>query len=162
MEEAFLALLAGSSTVTAHVAAGRINWGAHPQGAGGPYIVLTVISEVPGLTLTGADGLAAFRVQADVYAATHTAAKQAARAVITRLHGYSEPRLFDRAVAIDENGEHGGAPINENDRLSPPVSAGFIRLIEHAGSRDSREGGTNEADRLFRVGLDFLTHWRQT
>ena len=29
-----------------------------------------------------------------------------------------------------------------------------------AGSRDGREGGTNEADRPFRVSLDFLTNWR--
>lgn len=29
-----------------------------------------------------------------------------------------------------------------------------------AGYRDGREGGTNEADRPFRVSLDFLTNWR--
>lgn len=32
--------------------------------------------------------------------------------------------------------------------------------VFHAGTRDGREGGTNEADRPFRVQLDFLTHWR--
>jgi hypothetical protein len=37
---------------------------------------------------------------------------------------------------------------------------GNFRLIEHAGTRDTREGGTNEAERPFRVSLDFLTHWR--
>jgi hypothetical protein len=129
MEEAFQALLAASSGVTALVPAARINWGAHPQGSGGPYIVLTVISGNEGLTLTGPDGLSQGRVQADVYAATYGTAKAAARAVIARLHGYR---------------------------------GGNFRLIEHAGSRDSREGGTNEAERLHRVSLDFLTHWRQS
>lgn len=31
-----------------------------------------------------------------------------------------------------------------------------------AGSRDTREGGTNEADRPFRVSLDFITHYNPT
>ena len=129
MEEALLALLASSGGVTAHVSPARINWGAHPQGTGGPYIVLFVISDVPGLTMSGPDGMTAFRVQCDVYGSTYAAAKLAARAVATLLHGYR---------------------------------GGQFRLIEHAGSRDSREGGTNEADRLFRVSLDFIIHWRQT
>jgi len=32
--------------------------------------------------------------------------------------------------------------------------------VFHAGSRDGREGGTNEADRPFRVSIDFMTNWR--
>ena len=32
--------------------------------------------------------------------------------------------------------------------------------VFHAGTREGREGGTNEADRPFRCSLDFLTHWR--
>lgn len=36
---------------------------------------------------------------------------------------------------------------------------GFF-LITHISSRDTREGGSNEADRPFRVGLDFQTQWR--
>ena len=32
--------------------------------------------------------------------------------------------------------------------------------IFHAGSRDGREGGSNEADRPYRVSLDFITNWR--
>lgn len=35
-----------------------------------------------------------------------------------------------------------------------------FRLIVHATSRDSREGGSNEADRPFRTSLDFNTAWR--
>lgn len=31
--------------------------------------------------------------------------------------------------------------------------------VFHAGTRDSREGGSNEADRPFRVSLDFITHF---
>ena len=37
---------------------------------------------------------------------------------------------------------------------------GNFRLVEHVATRDSREGGANEADRPFRVSLDFLIHWR--
>lgn len=37
---------------------------------------------------------------------------------------------------------------------------GGFRLIEHAATRDMREGGSNEPDRPFRVMLDFLCHWR--
>jgi len=127
MEEAFLALLIGSGAVTAHVPAARINWGAHPQGTGNPYIVLSMISDIEGIMMTGPDGLSQGRVQVDVYGPTYGAAKGAARAVRTLLHGYR---------------------------------GGQFSLIEHAGSRDSREGGANEADRLFRVGMDFMTHWR--
>jgi len=39
---------------------------------------------------------------------------------------------------------------------------GRFRLVAHVATRDSREGGTNEAERLFRVSLDFTTHWRET
>lgn len=39
---------------------------------------------------------------------------------------------------------------------------GGFRLIEHVDTRDSREGGTNEAERPFRISMDFMTHWRQT
>jgi hypothetical protein len=39
---------------------------------------------------------------------------------------------------------------------------GNFSLIEHAATRDSREGGTNEAERPYRVSMDFLTHWRAT
>jgi len=33
-------------------------------------------------------------------------------------------------------------------------------LILHLSTRDTREGGTNEADRPHRVGMDFSTSWR--
>jgi len=37
---------------------------------------------------------------------------------------------------------------------------GKFQLILHVSTRDSREGGTNEAERPFRVGMDFTTAWR--
>jgi hypothetical protein len=37
---------------------------------------------------------------------------------------------------------------------------GGFRAVFHEGTRDSREGGGNEAERPFRVSLDFETHWR--
>ena len=39
---------------------------------------------------------------------------------------------------------------------------GGFGLVTHVATRDSREGGTNEAERLFRVSLDFTTAWRAT
>ncbi|WP_127104367.1 DUF3168 domain-containing protein [Pararhodobacter zhoushanensis] len=38
--------------------------------------------------------------------------------------------------------------------------AGNFRLIEHVGTRDNREGGSNEPDRPHRRSQDFITHWR--
>ena len=35
-----------------------------------------------------------------------------------------------------------------------------FRLVTHVSTRDSREGGTNEAERPFRVSMDFTTAWR--
>ena len=40
--------------------------------------------------------------------------------------------------------------------------AGGFLLITHVSTRDSREGGTNEADRPYRVSMDFITAWRAT
>jgi len=44
-------------------------------------------------------------------------------------------------------------------RLHGYRDTGF-RLVTHVATRDSREGGTNEAERLFRVSLDFTFAWR--
>lgn len=82
MEEAFRALLTGSAAVTALVPAGRINWGEHLRGADGPYIVLTMISDIEGLTMQGPDGLADGRVQVDCYANTPAITLALGRAVL--------------------------------------------------------------------------------
>jgi hypothetical protein len=37
---------------------------------------------------------------------------------------------------------------------------GDFRLVTHVATRDSREGGSNEAERLYRVSMDFMTVWR--
>lgn len=39
---------------------------------------------------------------------------------------------------------------------------GGFRLVRHVATRHSREGGTNEAERVFRVSMDFTTAWRAT
>lgn len=39
---------------------------------------------------------------------------------------------------------------------------GQFQGVFHAGTRDSREGGTNEADRPYRRSLDFTTHWSES
>lgn len=55
------------------------------------------------------------------------------------------------------------------DRLAEAVIAALsgysdsnFRGVFRAGKRDGREGGSNEADRPFRVSLDFITNWRTT
>jgi hypothetical protein len=60
-----------------------------------------------------------------------------------------------------------GQTHTEAEQLSAAVRAalsgyrgGNFRLVEHVATQDRREGGANEADRPFRVILDFLTHWR--
>lgn len=126
MEEAFRALLTGSAAVTAIVSTARINWGAHPQGAALPGIVLNTVADAEGLTYSGPDGLSQGRVQVDCYAASYAEAKELSRAVRTVLHGYR---------------------------------GGGFGLVAHDTTRDSREGGTNEATRPYRVSLDFSTHW---
>ena len=42
--------------------------------------------------------------------------------------------------------------------------SGGLRLVSHVATRDSREGGLTqrEAERLFRVSLDFTISWRAT
>ena len=129
MEEQLRAILLASSGVTALAPANRINWGAHPQGAGLPALVLNVVSDAEGLHLKGPDGLSQGRVQIDAYAVTYGGAKTLARAVRAVLHGYR---------------------------------GGGFRLVSHVATRDSREGGSNEAERPFRVSLDFTFAWRAT
>lgn len=41
-------------------------------------------------------------------------------------------------------------------------SGGGFQGVFLAGSRDTREGGTNEDERPFRVSLDFITHFNPT
>lgn len=59
---------------------------------------------------------------------------------------YAQAKLISRSVKSVLHGYRGG---------------GF-RLVSHVATRDSREGGTNEAERLHRVSMDFTTQWRQS
>lgn len=52
---------------------------------------------------------------------------------------YGAAKLLSRAVKAALHGYSGDG----------------VQGVFHAGSRDSREGGTNEADRPYRVSLDF-------
>lgn len=72
--------------------------------------------------------------------------------------------LSDGRVQVDcYCGEYGQAKL-----LSRAVRAALdghsdanFQGIFHAGTRDSREGGTNEAYRSYRVSLDFITNHQQ-
>lgn len=48
-----------------------------------------------------------------------------------------------------------------NDAIHFYRGGGFF-LINQIAARDSRETGSNEAERLFRTSLDFNTAWRPT
>ena len=39
---------------------------------------------------------------------------------------------------------------------------GAFQGVFHAGSRDGREGGTNEVDRPFKVSMDFMVNFNKT
>jgi len=57
---------------------------------------------------------------------------------------YGAAKAASRAATTALNGHRGG---------------GF-RGVFWEGARDSREGGSNEADRPYRVSLDFMVNWR--
>lgn len=58
---------------------------------------------------------------------------------------YAGAKALSRAVIAALNGHRAG---------------GFGGVF-HVTTRDMREGGTDEADRPFRVSLDFETYWRE-
>ncbi|MBI6628327.1 DUF3168 domain-containing protein [Pontibaca salina] len=126
MEKEFRALLLADSGVSALVGT-RIDWGARPQGAPLPAIVLHTVSDVSGHTLDGPWALTTGRVQVDCYADSYGAAKALGRAVRAALDG---------------------------------TRSGNINAVFYQNSRDGREGGTNEADRPFRVSMDFLVNYQ--
>lgn len=71
--------------------------------------------------------------------------------------------LFEGRVQVDCYGETFGstkiASRAVRDALDGYRGLGFSGIF-HESTRDSREGGTNEADRPYRTSLDFLTFWR--
>lgn len=71
--------------------------------------------------------------------------------------------LLESRVQIDAYGET-YADAKVLSRAVIGVLHGFrntnFRLVMHVSTRDGREGGTNEAERPFRVSMDFTTAWR--
>lgn len=89
MEEALLSYLLAASAVTSLVGT-RINWVRSPQGVVSPRVVLTRVSGVRDMTLNnGPTGYVSSRVQVDCIGISYGSAKSVARAIETRLSGYS-------------------------------------------------------------------------
>lgn len=122
MEEELRSILLAAAPITA-ICGNRINWGAHPQGEPGPYIVLWIISDVEGHTTEGPDGLSVGRVQVDVYASTYGLAKQLSRAVRAVLDGFSGGGFQGVFLAGNRDTREGGTNAVERPFL---VSLDFI------------------------------------
>lgn len=71
--------------------------------------------------------------------------------------------LFEGIVQVDCYADtYGSAKLLSRDAVSAlhAYRGGGFRLVTQTSTRDSREGGTNEAERPYRVGLDFNIAWR--
>lgn len=113
------------------IAGTNINWGEHPQGVATPFIVLTLIDDAEGLYLDADEGSDGLSIGRVQVDCYGTS--------------YRTAKRLARAVRAAAHGYRGGS---------------FSGIFEVA-SRDFREGGSNEADRPFRVSVDLLTHWRE-
>lgn len=87
MEEALAAHLLAQNPLTA-LTATRIAWGARPQGAASPCVVLHRVGGEREQSMAGPDGVVSSRVQVDCWGVTYTAAKSVARQVVAALNGY--------------------------------------------------------------------------
>ena len=126
MEEAFIAYLLASGSVSALVAA-RVLPHSRLQGSALPAVTVQRISGGLLYADDGEIGLENPRMQVDCWATTYTAAKTLARAVTSALSAYS--------------GTTGG------------VEFSFVMLDNE---QDLREPGANVAEYLYRVSLDFI------
>lgn len=135
MEEAFTNLLTTASGAGIALLPGvPVNWGLHPQGAALPGLVLTVVSDQQGYTQDGESGLQRASVQIDAYGGDAGTVLRLGREIRAVLSGY-------RAAA----------------------AGGFFEGIFLVARRGpAREGGTNEAERPFRMSMDFDVNWRAT
>lgn len=86
MEEALMALLLASASVTALVG-NRIDWVRSPQASSYPLVVLSRVSTVDEITYQQVSVLSQSRVQVDVYASTYAETVQIARAIKAALNG---------------------------------------------------------------------------
>lgn len=130
MEEALIAHLLADAGVTALVGA-RVFPGSLPQKLDMPALVFTRVDGAPLYADDGEVGLEDPRIQIDCWGLTYTAAKLLARAVVERLSA------FDGTVG-----------------------ATTFQYIMLDAERDFREGGSNNAEYLYRTSLDF-TVWNE-
>ncbi|GAD55490.1 DUF3168 domain-containing protein [Limimaricola cinnabarinus] len=117
MEEAFRALLLADAGVAA-LAGSRVDFG-EALDTSGPYVVLWVIGDAAGHTLTGSDGLTRGRIQADCYALGYPEAKRLSRAVRDALdahQGGGFRSIFHDATREDREG--GGNETKRPYRIS--------------------------------------------
>lgn len=116
--------------LAADLGAERIAWGERPQGGPLPAIVLTRISGSPIYAQDGVAGMTETRVQADVWTDAL----------------YSDALIVGKALEALLSGYRG--------------TFGSTRFhgVFSQGASDSREAGTGDADRFFRVSIDFIIH----
>ncbi len=88
MEETLVALLLGSSAITA-IAGQRIRFGRADQKDVRPYVVVQKAGNSPNYTMRGPSGYVMTRLQIDSYAETFTQATKLSRAIKALLGGYS-------------------------------------------------------------------------
>jgi hypothetical protein len=88
MEEALIAVLLADAPLVALVE-DRINWDVIPQGNVKPTVVMHLVTGTPDYHMTGPSGLVPSRVQVDCRGVTKAAALAVARAVESRLSGFS-------------------------------------------------------------------------
>lgn len=132
MEEAIVAYLLADSTLSALVST-RVFPLSRLQGSALPAVTYQRISGAPLYADDGEVGLTEARLQVDTWAETYSTAKTAARAVIDRLSAVRD---------VTQSG----------------VTFRYIMLDDE---RDFREEGSNAAQYLYRVSMDFLV-WLDT
>lgn len=130
MQEDLIDLILANAGVSALIGA-RVWWVRRPQGEAVPLAILSMVSSIPAVALAGQTNWTESRVQVDCYAKTYSVARAVARAMSAVLDGYS--------------GTVGGTEVQGSFRIS---------------ERDLFEGGDTEADRLFRVMIEYRVVWR--
>lgn len=104
MEEALVAYLLAGTSLAALVGT-RIHWTRSPQGTASPRIVMYRISGLRDMRMAGPTGLVSSRIQCDCIGTTYASAKATARALESRLSGYSGTRsdvVFQGAFLVGE------------------------------------------------------------
>lgn len=131
MEEALIAKLLADSGLSA-LAGTRVYPVSRPQGSALPAVTLATVSNVPLYTDQGEAGIAEARVQIDCWGTSYGSVKAVARSVKAALSAF-----FGTVEGVT------------------------FQNILLDGERDFRESGSNAAEYLFRVQLDFRI-WYET